>query len=129
MSKLITQEDVVAEFEKLDLDTVNPFTYGKYGEATCVYTDQNDKHCFVGTVLVNLGVTVPALGDENNTQPFGVIVSLLEVQSDVQFTPQARTLLQHAQFRADEMFDGRPATTWGEAIDYAMKYHRDEEEM
>ena len=85
-------------------DRVNPVVAG-----SCVFTDEDGRHCIAGEALSILDFPVPEWDDKLNTET-NVDELIERVPTDLDFTKGAVQLLRDAQFHADEHI------TWGEVI-------------
>ena len=75
----------------------------------CNYTNEDAKHCIAGQICVDLGLKVPAWGDEDNMTGISYLGHLT-----VHFAPEAIHLLMAMQQHADG------GEVWGSAFDYAI---------
>jgi hypothetical protein len=85
----------------------------------CFYTGEDGKsHCIAGQVLVDLGYTVPAYGEDNNQDAINDLLERLDIRHD--FDLDARVLMNHAQ----EIFDHESMRhkPWAEALKRLREY-------
>lgn len=75
---------------------------------SCMYTNEYDEHCIAGQVAVNLGVSVPGMGDDENEKTLDDVGAFVE-----NFTDEAIVFLYEAQKWADMGYN------WGRAVEKA----------
>jgi hypothetical protein len=109
---MISTLEMIHAVESLDPEQRNPCDVN----GSCVYM-QDDKHCFVGEVLVRLGLPLPVAAD--NARSFYLITRNLDGNpyQEALSIDQCR-ILSDAQRIADKR-EAVPVT-WREAREYAL---------
>lgn len=88
----------------------------------CRYTNFAGQHCFVGQILIDLGVKIPNYGEDGNGLPFSLHEEWFPL-----FTEGAFMFLRDVQVKADytDMGGNEPRYSWQGSWDSAMEGYDD----
>lgn len=112
----ITEADFTAAIEKAVADKGADYVYNPRHDRTCVYTEDGEPSCIVGTALVNLGFepnpkwdTAPRSGVFEDTAADTILPHFFDIPGDVVLAARK------AQIEQDN------GGTWGQALESYKK--------
>lgn len=111
---MITAQQVEDIVKTLPWDRSNPSLDAEFGQGGCIYTSPSDPndHCIAGEILVRLGYSVPAAGDEDNSETIGNLL----VSRIINIEYSAADKLARLQSVADAATQDGWQNAWGKAI-------------